>query len=137
MKIESRDLRSRKFVDKSNENRKLRIIHNNLARKEPFESKPSKEKETYDIHEYAESVGPQGLQIVINKHAPTTRKAIWFLIMFGKIVHTNNSLSIIRWCSVFCVQYSSLSGPLSQISINYKAYEKFYNASSVPEGDCL
>ena len=82
VEIESRDLRSRKFADKSNQNRNAPKLMNN---KEPYQLEPSKEKDTYDIHEYAESVGPQGLQIVINKHAPTTRKAVWFLIMFGKI----------------------------------------------------
>ena len=83
MKIEN-DLRSRTFADRPKKTSNVpRSKH-----KEPYELEAPKDKETYDIHEYAESVGPQGLQIVINKHAPTTRKAIWFLIMFGKM---NNS----------------------------------------------
>ena len=80
------DLRSRKLGDKTNNNRN--VIINRLVKKEPYEFQPPKDKDAYDIHEYAESVGPQGLQIVINKHAPATRKAIWFLVMFGKANYT-------------------------------------------------
>ena len=88
-----------------------RIIKN---QKMELRQRKKPEIETYDIRDYAESIGPQGLQIVIDSKSTIVRKLSWLTIIFFGVLYSGYN---IRLCALRYLSYPSTIKPTQDSTV--------------------